>query len=62
LGAPGLSIPAGLSTEGLPVGLEIDGIPGSDDSILGLGRQIEQVWGTVPAPPPCQGRRQFDRV
>lgn len=62
LGAPGLSIPAGLSAEGLPVGLEIDGLPGSDDPILGLGRRIEQLWGTVPAPAPCQGRRQSDRV
>jgi mandelamide amidase len=50
LGAPGLSIPAGLSAEGLPVGIEIDGVPGSDDKILTLGRQIEQVWGPLPAP------------
>ena len=54
LGAPGLSIPAGLSTGGLPVGIEIDGIPGSDDRILGLGRQIEQVWGGLPAPAGCR--------
>jgi mandelamide amidase len=54
LGAPGLSIPAGLSAEGLPVGLEIDGVPGSDDAILALGRQIERVWGTLPAPAGCR--------
>lgn len=53
-GAPALSIPAGLSAEGLPVGLEIDGVPGSDDKILALGRQIELVWGALPAPAACQ--------
>jgi indoleacetamide hydrolase len=50
LGAPGLSIPAGLSAEGLPVGLEIDGISGADERVLALGRQIELVWGPLAAP------------
>jgi mandelamide amidase len=54
LGAPSLSIPAGLSAEGLPVGIEIDGVPGSDDKILTLGRQIEQVWGPLPGPAGCR--------
>ena len=54
LGAPALSIPAGLSAEGLPVGIEIDGVPGSDEKILGLGRQIERVWGALPAPAGCR--------
>jgi len=54
LGAPGLSIPAGLSAGCLPVGLEIDGIPGGDDRILALGRQIELLWGALPPPGVCR--------
>jgi Asp-tRNA(Asn)/Glu-tRNA(Gln) amidotransferase A subunit family amidase len=38
LGAPGLSMPAGLTTKGLPVGLESDGLAGNDEALLGLGR------------------------
>jgi indoleacetamide hydrolase len=54
LGAPALSIPAGLSADSLPVGLEIDGVPGADERILALGRQIELLWGPLPAPRLCQ--------
>jgi mandelamide amidase len=54
LGAPALSIPAGLSAECLPVGLEIDGVPGGDERILALGRQIELLWGALPPPGVCR--------
>jgi mandelamide amidase len=33
--APALSIPAGLTRDGLPVGFEIDGLPGGDNQLLG---------------------------
>jgi indoleacetamide hydrolase len=49
-GIPGLSIPAGLTTSGLPVGLEIDGPLGSDDRLIGIGLSIETALGAVPAP------------
>ncbi|MEO8188212.1 MAG: indoleacetamide hydrolase [Burkholderiaceae bacterium] len=49
-GIPGLSIPAGLTSGGLPVGLEIDGPLGSDHRLLGIGMAIEAVLGPVPAP------------
>ena len=49
-GIPGLSIPAGLTASGLPVGLEIDGPVGSDDRLIGIGLSIEATLGTVPAP------------
>jgi mandelamide amidase len=49
-GIPGLSIPAGLTASGLPVGLELDGPVGSDRKLLGIGMAIEAVLGMVPAP------------
>jgi Asp-tRNA(Asn)/Glu-tRNA(Gln) amidotransferase A subunit family amidase len=48
--APGLSIPAGLTFDGLPAGLEIDGLPGQDDQLLRLGMAIEAVLGPLPPP------------
>jgi indoleacetamide hydrolase len=50
-GIPGLSIPAGLTASGLPVGLEIDGPLGSDDRLIGIGLSIEAILGALPAPP-----------
>lgn len=50
LGAPGITIPAGLSTTGLPVGIELDGAPGSDASLLATAREIETVLGRLPGP------------
>jgi indoleacetamide hydrolase len=48
--APGLSIPAGLTPDGLPAGFEIDGLPGQDDQLLRLGMAIEAVLGPLPPP------------
>ena len=48
-GVPGLSLPSGM-TDGLPVGLEFDGLAGDDSRILGLGIAAERVLGTLPAP------------
>lgn len=49
LGAPALTLPAGLAA-GLPVGFELEGLPGDDSRILGLGIAIEQVLGALPPP------------
>jgi mandelamide amidase len=49
-GLPGLSLYAGMTAGGLPVGLEIDGPVGSDDKLLGLGLAIEAILGTAPPP------------
>jgi mandelamide amidase len=48
--APGLSIPAGLSPEGLPVGIELDALPGQDSRLLSVGMAVEKVLGPLPAP------------
>ena len=49
-GLPGLSLYAGMTPGGLPVGLEIDGPVGSDLELLAMGLAIEAVLGTAPAP------------
>ena len=49
-GLPGLSLFAGMTPGGLPVGIEIDGPVGSDTKLLGLGMSIEAILGTAPRP------------
>ena len=49
-GIPGLSLFAGLTPGGLPVGIEIDGPLGSDAKLLGLGLSIESILGSAPPP------------
>ncbi|HEY3065910.1 MAG TPA: indoleacetamide hydrolase [Methylomirabilota bacterium] len=50
-GLPGLSIPIGLTRDGLPVGLELDGASGTDRRLLAIGLAIERAFGLLPAPP-----------
>lgn len=49
VGAPSLSIPVGLS-QGLPVGLQLDALPGDDSKLLGLGIAVEGAIGPMPPP------------
>lgn len=49
-GIPGLSLFAGMTAGGLPVGLEIDGPIGSDITLLGLGLSMEKLFGHAPPP------------
>lgn len=49
-GIPGLSVPAGVTRSGLPVGLELDGPVGSDGTLLAIGFLVEEILGPVPAP------------
>jgi mandelamide amidase len=53
VGTPSLTIPAGLSSSGLPVGLTFDGLDGSDSCLLGLGLSLEAVLGRLPRPALC---------
>ena len=41
-GIPGISIPAGVSAEGLPIGVELDGPAGSDRRLLAIAAAIEK--------------------
>jgi indoleacetamide hydrolase len=52
-GLPGLVLPAGLTSSGLPVALEFDGAAGSDRAILSLGLALEAVLGSLPPPKPA---------
>jgi mandelamide amidase len=40
-GIPGISLPAGLSDEGLPIGVELDGPAGSDRRLLAIAAAVE---------------------
>jgi mandelamide amidase len=49
-GIPGISVPAGLTAQGLPVGLELDGPEGGDRRLLALARAVERELPPMPAP------------
>ncbi|WP_428672699.1 indoleacetamide hydrolase [Roseibium sp.] len=49
-GIPGLTLPIGLTSDGLPVGLELDGPAHSDRHLLSVGLAIEAVLPVMPAP------------
>lgn len=48
-GAPGLSLPAGM-VNAMPVGMQLQGMPGDDAHVLGLGMEVEKVAGALPPP------------
>lgn len=50
-GLPGISLPAGLTAEGLPVGLELDGPLGMDRHLFGVAAAIERALPRLPRPP-----------
>jgi aspartyl-tRNA(Asn)/glutamyl-tRNA(Gln) amidotransferase subunit A len=45
-GLPGISVPAGLSSDGLPLGLQLIGRPFDEETLVSLGAVIEQAAGT----------------
>jgi len=49
-GAPALSIPCGMSADGLPVGLQVIGRPGGDRELLAVGRRLEAVLDATCRP------------
>ncbi len=50
LGLPCLSVPAGLTPSGLPVGMEFVGPAEGDGVVLALGREFEKIVGPLPPP------------
>ena len=49
-GLPCLSVPAGLTAGGLPVGVEFVGPAGGDAAVLHIGGLFEKLVGPLPAP------------
>jgi aspartyl-tRNA(Asn)/glutamyl-tRNA(Gln) amidotransferase subunit A len=49
LDCPAVSVPVGLR-EGLPVGLQLIGRPGSEPTLLRIAATVEAVAGTIPRP------------
>jgi indoleacetamide hydrolase len=45
-----LVLPAGISSGGLPVGLEFDAVTGNDRELLSLGLSLEKALGPIPSP------------
>ncbi|HEX3709205.1 MAG TPA: Asp-tRNA(Asn)/Glu-tRNA(Gln) amidotransferase subunit GatA [Pseudolabrys sp.] len=45
-GLPGISVPAGLDAQGLPLGLQLIGRPFDEETVFALGEVIEQAAGT----------------
>jgi indoleacetamide hydrolase len=50
-GLPSLVLCAGLTRDGLPVGIEFAGPPGRDRALLAIGQTLESIIGRPPAPP-----------
>ncbi len=51
-GLPGLVTPAGLSGDGLPLGLQLIGRPFDEETLFSLGATIEQAAGRLTPPEP----------
>jgi indoleacetamide hydrolase len=49
-GLPGLVLPTGLTSAGLPVAIELDAAAGTDRVLLALGMRVTEVLGPVPSP------------
>ena len=48
-GLPAISVPAGLSEQGLPLGLQLIGRPFDEETLFSLGEVIEQAAGRFVA-------------
>jgi aspartyl-tRNA(Asn)/glutamyl-tRNA(Gln) amidotransferase subunit A len=49
-GLPGLAVPAGLSSEGTPLGLQLIGKPFDEGTLFRAGQAIEDAAGRFTAP------------
>jgi aspartyl-tRNA(Asn)/glutamyl-tRNA(Gln) amidotransferase subunit A len=49
-GLPGMSVPAGLSSEGTPLGLQLIGRPFDEETLFRVGRAIEVAAGPLAKP------------
>jgi aspartyl-tRNA(Asn)/glutamyl-tRNA(Gln) amidotransferase subunit A len=54
-GLPGIAVPAGLSSEGLPLGLQLIGRPFDEETLFSVAEIIEQAAGRMTLPEPWWG-------
>jgi aspartyl-tRNA(Asn)/glutamyl-tRNA(Gln) amidotransferase subunit A len=47
-GLPGIAVPAGLDSQGLPLGLQLIGRPFDEETLFSLGQVIEEAAGRFP--------------
>jgi mandelamide amidase len=45
-----MSLPAGFTVDGLPIGIQLSGPLGNDQSLIALAAAAEEVFGPCPAP------------
>jgi indoleacetamide hydrolase len=45
-----LVLPAGIMSDGLPVGIEFDALMGNDRQLLSVGILLEKALGPIPSP------------
>ena len=50
-GLPGVSLPMALSSDGLPIGVQIVGHPHTEELILDVAERLEQLRGAFQRPP-----------
>ncbi len=53
LGWPGMNVPAGLTADGLPVGVQLLGPAGGEERLISLAAQLEPVLGWADRRPPA---------
>ncbi|MCX6021289.1 MAG: amidase [Chloroflexi bacterium] len=51
IGLPAISLPSGISAEGLPFAMQLAGLPGQDERLLEVAKWCENVLGRMPPPP-----------
>ncbi len=51
-GLPGLVVPAGLSSDGLPLGLQLIGRPFDEETLFALGQAVEEAAPKIALPEP----------
>jgi Asp-tRNA(Asn)/Glu-tRNA(Gln) amidotransferase A subunit family amidase len=51
-GFPGASVPLGLSSEGLPIGVQVIGRPHEDELVLAVAEHLEEARGPMQSPLP----------
>jgi aspartyl-tRNA(Asn)/glutamyl-tRNA(Gln) amidotransferase subunit A len=49
-GLPGISVPAGLGNDGLPLGLQVIGRAFDEETVFSVGAALEKAAGLAPKP------------